>query len=48
MIEQGGAYVNNVRVASIDVRLTNMDLVDQSMIVLRAGKKKYALLQFAD
>ncbi len=48
MIEQGGAYVNNVRVASIDAHLTNTDLVDQSMIVLRTGKKKYALLQFAD
>ncbi len=45
-IEQGGAYVNNRRQDSADARLTPRDLVSDSMIVLRAGKKKYALLQF--
>ena len=45
-IEQGGAYVNNRRQDSVDARLTPRDLVGESMIVLRSGKKKYALLQF--
>ena len=45
-IEQGGAYVNNRRIDSVDARLTPRDLVGESMIVLRSGKKKYALLQF--
>ncbi len=45
-IEQGGAYVNNRRIDSVDTRLTPRDLVGESMIVLRSGKKKYALLQF--
>ncbi len=45
-IEQGGAYVNNRRIDSVDARLTPRELVGESMIVLRSGKKKYALLQF--
>jgi tyrosyl-tRNA synthetase len=45
-IEQGGAYVNNRRVDDVSARLTLADLVDGSTIVLRSGKKKYALLRF--
>ena len=46
-IEQGGAYVNNRRVESIDRRLNEGDLASESVLVLRSGKKKYALLRFA-
>jgi tyrosyl-tRNA synthetase len=46
-IEQGGAYVNNRRIDAGDYRLTARDLAGESMIVLRSGKKKYALLRFA-
>jgi len=45
-ISQGGAYVNNRRVESLDVRLGPEDLASESMIVLRSGKKRYALLRF--
>jgi tyrosyl-tRNA synthetase len=45
-ITQGGAYVNNRREASVERRLTTQDLVGRSTIVLRAGKKNYALLRF--
>lgn len=45
-IEQGGAYVNNRRQVSVDARITVDDLVGANMVVLRSGKKKYALLQF--
>ena len=45
-IEQGGAYVNNRRVEGIDARLTTADLASESVMVLRSGKKKYALLRF--
>ena len=48
IISQGGGYVNNRRVESIDVRLTNTCLASESMIVLRTGKKKYAVLKFTD
>ena len=44
-ITQGGAYVNNRRETSIDRRLTSSDLVSETTIVLRAGKKKYALVR---
>ncbi len=45
-ITQGGAYVNNRRIASIDTQLTPAQLVTESTLVLRSGKKKYALLRF--
>ena len=46
-IQQGGAYVNNRRVKGIDRNLTSADLASETVLVLRSGKKKYALLRFA-
>ena len=46
IITQGGAYVNNRRVEGIDTRLCADDLVSESTMVLRCGKKRYALLRF--
>jgi tyrosyl-tRNA synthetase len=46
VVSQGGAYVNNRRVADIEVRLGPDDLASESVMVLRTGKKKYALLRF--
>lgn len=45
-VTQGGAYVNNRRVASPELRLSAADLASESVLVLRAGKKNYALLKF--
>ncbi len=45
-ITQGGGYVNNRRVASPDVALTPADLASETVLVLRSGKKSYALLRF--
>jgi tyrosyl-tRNA synthetase len=45
MIAQGGAYVNNRRVESADAALTPADLAGDTTLVLRAGKKTYALLR---
>jgi tyrosyl-tRNA synthetase len=47
VITQGGAYVNNRRVEGLETQLTLADLASESMIVLRSGKKNYALLRFA-
>ncbi len=44
--QQGGAYVNNRRIDSVDVRLTSADLASETVMVLRSGKKNYALLRF--
>lgn len=46
-IQQGGAYVNNRRVAALDVLLTADDLRAGNTVVLRTGKKNYALLRIA-
>jgi tyrosyl-tRNA synthetase len=46
-VEQGGAYVNNRRVTDVAHRLTAVDLVGSSTLVLRSGKKSYAVARFA-
>lgn len=45
-IDGGGIYVNNRRVESNDRKLLRNDLASESVIVLRSGRKKYALLRF--
>jgi tyrosyl-tRNA synthetase len=45
-VAQGGAYVNNRRVENVEARLGTQDLVGESTLVLRAGKKNYAVLRF--
>ena len=45
-VEQGGAYVNNRRVDGLDSKLGERDLASETILVLRTGKKKYALLRF--
>jgi tyrosyl-tRNA synthetase len=45
-IQQGGAYVNNRRVDAIDRQLTAAELASETVMVLRLGKKRYALLRF--
>ena len=45
-VEQGGAYVNNARVENLDYRLSPADLASETVVVLRSGKKRYALLKF--
>ena len=48
IVQQGGAYVNNRRQEGVDVQLTARDLASDSIMVLRSGKKNYALLRFSD
>jgi tyrosyl-tRNA synthetase len=45
-VEQGGASVNNRRVADVAYRLTPRDLAGFSTLVLRSGKKSYAIARF--
>jgi tyrosyl-tRNA synthetase len=47
-IQQGGAYVNNRRMADLDARLKPTDLASETVLVLRSGKKSYALLRFVN
>lgn len=45
-IDQGGAYVNNRRCSEIDRKLTHEDLASETVMVLRSGRRNYALLRF--
>jgi tyrosyl-tRNA synthetase len=45
-IQQGGAYVNNRRQNDINECLTAKHLASETVMVLRSGKKRYALLRF--
>lgn len=44
LARDGGAYVNNRRVADERARLTTEDLLHDRLLVLRAGQKKYHLV----
>jgi len=46
LITQGGVYVNNRRVDGIETQLGPENLASETIMVLRAGKKNYALLRF--
>jgi tyrosyl-tRNA synthetase len=46
LISQGGVSVNNRRIDDVDRRLTSADLATETVMVLRTGKKNYALLRF--
>ena len=46
-IAQGGAYINNRPITDTETRLTPSHLASESILVLRSGKKKYALLKFS-
>jgi len=45
-VKDGGAYVNNLRQSDVQYRLTEKDLASETVLVLRKGKRKYALLRF--
>ena len=44
LIQQGGAYLNGQPVTAIDRRVTEADL-EQGVVLLRAGKKKYCAVR---
>jgi tyrosyl-tRNA synthetase len=46
LLQQGGGYLNNQRVPA-DAVVTDEDLASESMLVLRAGKKKYLVVKVA-
>jgi tyrosyl-tRNA synthetase len=43
-IEQGGAYLNNVVVKDVAMRVTTADLLTETRLVLRKGKKSYRIV----
>ena len=47
-VKEGGVYVNNIRATDEKQRLSSSDLASETVMVLRKGKKNYALLRFVD
>lgn len=47
-ITQGGAYMNNRRADDPEMKLGKDSLASETVLVLRTGKKNYALLRFRD
>jgi tyrosyl-tRNA synthetase len=45
LITQGGAYVNGTAIKAVDHTVTLADLVTESMLVLRSGKRNYHLVR---
>ncbi|HUO66229.1 MAG TPA: tyrosine--tRNA ligase [Gammaproteobacteria bacterium] len=45
LVQQGGAYVNNVRVADVERKVSTEDLVTPTMLVVRGGRKDYRLVR---
>ncbi len=46
VVQQGGAYVNNRRIDGVETSLGLDSLASESTMVLRSGKKNYAILRF--
>jgi tyrosyl-tRNA synthetase len=44
MLQQGGVYLNNRRVADPELKVSLADLATESMLVLRSGKKAYHIV----
>jgi tyrosyl-tRNA synthetase len=47
LVQQGGAYVNNVRISDADRKVTTADLVTPTLLVVRGGRKDYRLVRAA-
>jgi tyrosyl-tRNA synthetase len=45
LLQQGGAYVNNVRVSDAERKITTTDLATPTMLVVRGGRKDYRLVK---
>ena len=45
-IKEGGVYINNIRETDEKKQLSPADLASETVMVVRRGKKKYALLRF--
>lgn len=45
LIDNGGLYLNNNRVESIDSLVDTSDIIDGQIVVLRSGKKNYHLIR---
>jgi tyrosyl-tRNA synthetase len=47
LLQQGGAYINNVRVTDGERKVSTADLATPTMLVVRGGRKDYRLVRAA-
>lgn len=47
LVQQGGAYINNVRVSDLEHKVTVEHLATATMLLVRAGSKNYRLVRAA-
>lgn len=45
LVQQGGAYVNNVRISDLEHRVTLEHLATETFLVIRGGRKDYRLVR---
>lgn len=45
LVQSGGLYVNNVRVADVAATVAETDIIDGRLLVLRSGKKRFLLIK---
>jgi tyrosyl-tRNA synthetase len=45
LVQQGGAYVNNIRITDGDHKVSTVDLVTPTLLVVRGGRKDYRLVR---
>jgi tyrosyl-tRNA synthetase len=48
LVQQGGAYVNNVRIGDLEHKVTTEHLATPTMLVVRGGRKDYRLVRVKD
>jgi tyrosyl-tRNA synthetase len=48
LVQQGGAYINNVRIADLEHKVTTEHLATPTMLVVRGGRKDYQLVRVKD
>ncbi|HEV7715820.1 MAG TPA: tyrosine--tRNA ligase [Steroidobacteraceae bacterium] len=48
LVQQGGAYVNNVRIADVEHKVSTEHLATRTMLVVRGGRKDYRLVRVKD
>ena len=48
LIEQGGIYINDRQVKSIDEKITSADFGGGNEVRVRKGKKKYLIIEVQD
>jgi tyrosyl-tRNA synthetase len=47
LVQQGGAYINNIRITDGERKVTTADLVTPTLLVVRGGRKDYRLVRAA-